>query len=183
MSTEPNTESTIENRENRIATDREVRAAWLTPRHFKAGQSGNPGVRPKKRPVAEALAWAGELPCPSTRRRKLEKKLGVELPQSLTLAQAMAIGQFMRAVNDTNCAKWIAAELRLGATPDSEPLVVPDITFQFVEVSTDGTPVRIVDLEAPPPMGEEPHKAVTPTSVPSPPRGETQSKRDPRMHW
>jgi hypothetical protein len=155
-----------------ITTDKEVRAAWLAPFQYRQGVSGNPGGRPRKKPVAEAMEFASSLPCPPRERLKLEKQLGVTLPKNLSLGQAVAVGQLVRGIKNTETARWLAdkidgplaAEIRLAASPDAPlPPVIPGIIFQFCELAADLTPRRVIDLEPPPPIGEEPHQAMKPT--------------------
>jgi hypothetical protein len=158
-----------------IKTDKDVRAAWLAPWQFKSGHSGNPGGRPRRKPMADALQFTADLPCPPSERRKLQKKLGVELPKSLTLIQAVAISQHIKGIKTTETARWVAdkidgplaAEIKLAASPDLLPLRVPDITFQFCELAADLTPLRVIDLEPPPPLGEEPNKPPKPMEAPA----------------
>jgi hypothetical protein len=171
----PVPEETQEPEKPPIQTDKEVKAAWLVPFRFKPGQSGNPNGRPKTTPLTDALRWTGHLPCPPKTRRSLEKTLGVKLPKSLTMFEATAIGQHMKAILNTPTAEWVGnrtdgkvrEEVRFTGLEGMGGRI-PDITFQFVEMAADGKPIRVIDIEAPPPMGEEPNKPPKPTNALAP---------------
>jgi hypothetical protein len=158
-----------------VTSDEHVRAWWLKPFHWKKGQSGNPGGRPRKQPITQGLEWGADLPCPPTRRKGLETVLGVELPHSMTLGQAVAVGQLLRAITDTRTASFVAdrtdgpitAQLRLEGAGGA-PLLVPNLTVQFVEVTKEGNVVRTIDLEKPDPIGADPLKSLAPEPTPTP---------------
>jgi hypothetical protein len=59
---------------------------------FKPGQSGNPGGRPKKRPITERYALVADLPLPDAIRRQLKLEPGA------TWGDAAALGTFRSAV-------------------------------------------------------------------------------------
>jgi Family of unknown function (DUF5681) len=60
----------------------------ITGKGFSPGQSGNPGGRPKKRPISERYLTVAELPVDE----KLRKKLG--LPIGATYADAGVVAQY-----------------------------------------------------------------------------------------
>jgi hypothetical protein len=55
----------------------EKKPGGITGKGFRPGQSGNPGGRPKKRPITERYAIIAELPLPERLRRKYRLPLGV----------------------------------------------------------------------------------------------------------
>lgn len=146
----------VEEQPRVFETEKEAKAEWLKPWCFKPGQSGNPSGRPRKQPITQALEFAADLPCPPHQKKNLEKILGVQLPHSLTLAQAAAIGQHIKAVTNTHTAAWIADRIDGPMTGKMEiaglggaPLLIPNLTVQFVEVNAEGKAIRTLDLEAP----------------------------------
>jgi hypothetical protein len=146
-----------------------AKAEWLKPWQFKPGVSGNPSGRPRKQPITNALEFAADLPCPTAQKKNLETVLGVQLPHSLTLVQAVAIGQYIKAVTSTRTATFIADRVDgplLGRlqleSPGGAPLLIPNLTLQFVEVNAEGKAVRTLELAAPPPIGADPPKPPEP---------------------
>jgi hypothetical protein len=68
------------------------KAAHLKRFRWPKGVTGNPGGRPKKRPVSERYAIIAELPLPDSIRRKMG------LPVGATYAHAGALGIFLAAI-------------------------------------------------------------------------------------
>src|SRR5579862_8817941 len=62
--------------------EKAAKAEWLKPWRFPPGVSGNPGGRPRKQPMTQALEFAANLPCSPAQKKNLERILGVELPHS-----------------------------------------------------------------------------------------------------
>lgn len=65
----------------------------LTP--WKPGQSGNPGGRPKKRPITDEYFALADKPIPEKLRKKLQPKFDVELWDGITFAQVNALRRFL----------------------------------------------------------------------------------------
>jgi hypothetical protein len=69
---------------------------------FRPGQSGNPGGRPRKRPISERYAVMVETQLPKDVCRKLN------LPEGATYGDALAMGQVNAAMRgDTSAAREI----------------------------------------------------------------------------
>jgi hypothetical protein len=78
---------------------------------FKPGQSGNPGGRPRRRPITERYAAMAEEP--------LEESLRLELkmPKGSTYGDAMALGQGRAAIKgNTSAAREIREAIEGKAT-------------------------------------------------------------------
>ncbi len=69
----------------------------LKPYRWTKGRSGNPGGRPKRLPVTDALRALLEKPLPDTIRAGLEKAMGARLPRSLTMAEGLALDTLLAA--------------------------------------------------------------------------------------
>ena len=64
---------------------------------FKPGQSGNPGGRPKKRPITDRYYEMAEEQIPETLRSKMQKSLGIKLPEGSTWGRIVTLRQFLQA--------------------------------------------------------------------------------------
>lgn len=65
---------------------------------FKPGQSGNPGGRPKKRPITDEYFALTNKAIPEKLRKKLQKKWGIELEKGITFAQMNALRRSLDAL-------------------------------------------------------------------------------------
>jgi hypothetical protein len=84
------------------AKQREKQLGGVTGKGFRPGQSGNPGGRPKKRPISECYMVIAERPLPNDLRRCLK------LEDGATYGYAIALGQFRAALKgDTAAAREI----------------------------------------------------------------------------
>ena len=82
---------------------------------FKPGQSGNPGGRPRKRPISERYAVMVETKLPKDICRELS------LPEGATYGDAMAMGQVNAALRgDTSAAREIREAVEGKATARHE---------------------------------------------------------------
>ena len=70
---------------------------------WKPGQTGNPGGRPKRRPISDAYEALADLPLPDDLRHKLK------LPKGSTYREAVALRQFHAAIKGLSTA---AREIR-----------------------------------------------------------------------
>lgn len=114
----------------------------LAPR-WEPGQSGNPGGRPRKRPLSEAYDDLLRQVAPAEVRAVL--KLG---PKS-TWADCIAIGQARRAVKgDSTCAKELREAIEGKATQRIELAEAEGRRPEFVVVYANAVPgVKTIDLE------------------------------------
>lgn len=71
---------------------------YLTAPRFKKGQSGNPGGKPKKRPITDEYANLADQPLPEKLRQQLQTKLGVKLAPGTTFSQSVAIRRYLEAM-------------------------------------------------------------------------------------
>lgn len=65
---------------------------------FPPGTSGNPGGRPKKRPITDEYFDLADKPIPEKLRAKLQKKYCVDLPQGITFSQMNALARYLDAM-------------------------------------------------------------------------------------
>ncbi len=83
-----------------------------TLKPFQKGVSGNPGGRPKRKALTEALEKLITKPLPEEFRRFKVGRRWVELPDGATFADLVALGQVVSAVRgNTMAAKEIADRL------------------------------------------------------------------------
>jgi Family of unknown function (DUF5681) len=75
------------------------KATWLQPYHFQAGKSGNPGGRPKKKPISDRYAEQIEVLAP----KEVAAKIG--LPPNATMGDVIARRMAIRAVSGNNAVE------------------------------------------------------------------------------
>ncbi|HEY6329808.1 MAG TPA: DUF5681 domain-containing protein [Blastocatellia bacterium] len=109
------------------------------PHRFKPGQSGNPGGRPKKRPISDCYAAIAEVKVPDIDRIKFG------LPEGITYGHMLAIAVFNAALaGKLNAAREIreAIEGKTGQrqeTSDPQELhfIIDDVGKQNSAAMTD----------------------------------------------
>jgi len=52
-------------------------------------------------------------------------------------------------------------------SPGGAPLLVPNLTVQFVEMNAEGKAIRVIELDTPPPIGSDPPPPPEPLPVES----------------
>jgi hypothetical protein len=79
----------------------------VTGKGFLPGRSGNPGGRPKHRPISDRYKLRAETPLDERRRKRLK------LPKGATYGDALALAQFLEGIDKRKAVN--AREIREGA--------------------------------------------------------------------
>jgi Family of unknown function (DUF5681) len=98
------------------------------PYRFKPGESGNPGGRPKKRPISDRYAELAELELPETGRIKHD------LPEGATYGDALAIVMFKLALEGKTDAAREVREAIEGKTAHRQETIEPEKTRKTLDI-------------------------------------------------
>ena len=109
---------------------------------FKPGQSGNPGGRPKKRPITDEYFQLADQPLPEKLRTKLARDFGINLAAGTTWSQASALRRFLEATGikieegGTKAAKEIRESIE-GKSPQRIEVSGPERKEITIQVKFD----------------------------------------------
>ncbi len=108
------------------------------PHRFKPGQSGNPGGRPRKRPISDRYAELAELELPEKERIKYG------LSEGATYGDAIVLAMFNSALEGNPYAAREIREALEGKTGQRQEIINPEevrinVTFE------DPVPPRVLD--------------------------------------
>lgn len=123
---------------------------------WKPGQSGNPGGRPKKRPITDEYLQMSEEPLPEVIRKQINEKFGKDfLPEGTTWAKANALRRYMDSLLEGGhmSSKEIREAIE-GKSPQRIELsgpegkeIAPVLITQYVEINKDGETLKVTDAE------------------------------------
>src|SRR5271156_3164991 len=112
---------------------RNTKGEHLKPFHWKPGQSGNPGGRPKKKPISDRYEYIAEIKLPEDVRALLK------LAPGSTYADAAALQQFRSAIKgDTSAIREIREAIEGKATQT----IVGDETLPPVSINISAIPMK-----------------------------------------
>jgi hypothetical protein len=96
---------------------------------WKPGQSGNPGGRPRKRPISDRYQERAEMPLDE------DLRILLKLPEGATYGDAVAIAQYRAAIKGRpDAAREIreAIEGKIPPAPPNVPLEEINVRVEFV---------------------------------------------------
>lgn len=79
---------------NKKGNPKNLRPPW------KPGESGNPGGRPKKRPITDEYFQLADQPIPEKLRKKMQRKWEVELPEGITYSKMNALIRYLSTMEE-----------------------------------------------------------------------------------
>ncbi len=62
------------------------------------GKSGNPGGKPKKRPITDEYFWLAEQPITPQMRQKIRRSYGIIIPEGTTWARCLSLRLFLQGM-------------------------------------------------------------------------------------
>jgi hypothetical protein len=115
------------------------------PHRFKTGQSGNPGGRPKRRPVSDRYAEMAELPLPE------EERIKYGLPEGASYGDALVARTFKDALEGNPYAAREIREAIEGKTGQRQEIIdlqVHHLEVSYAEPSLPRAPLAAVDASS-----------------------------------